>query len=446
MENNRKQIFLNFLLISAFFLASVIAVIAFPNQKNFYGSASAEVYGSEPALFFSPSSFNVRPGDEFTVEINLITAGKLIGGAAIQVLFDSNAFQVKELIPGKSIIQTPPMLPAILRQEIDNQVGKVYLDAAVNYNNPEYYSGRGIFAKIRFAVKNSASPGSKIISLLFNPNQPQLVGDTDIIGNGDLLGKDILKQTGPLTVVVAALPTPTLPPPTPTPPAVTCLNRGGTCCLGGYGGCTGGSDSRLINPWVDPTSGNCNPGGDRTIWCCLKEKCVSPASPVAPTKTPTVNPPKPTATVTPLPQTPTAIPTVSGTSESCLTVCGENIAYDQIDKKGVKSNLPTTLSFTNNRNGRLKEIEVVIGNYGGGWRQAICQIQNFSVEKATELFLNESPLKINFADLSVDKRPLLKAGQTYKLYCKEADQYSSLYWQGDSQGRAAKIVLSSCCQ
>lgn len=74
---------------------------------------------------------------------------------------------------------------------------------------------------------------------------------------------------------VCPSPTPTIHPPislTPAPPfGEGCKKAGGVCCRGDYSVC----QTRLINPWTDPTSGGCNPSKQYPgNWCC--KTCSQP--------------------------------------------------------------------------------------------------------------------------------------------------------------------------
>lgn len=74
--------------------------------------------------------------------------------------------------------------------------------------------------------------------------------------------------------------------PTPTvTQSLVCQQKGGVCCPGSYGVC----GKRLIDPWVDKSSGGCNSSGEYPgIWCCqnCKKPISSPSLILTPTPTP----------------------------------------------------------------------------------------------------------------------------------------------------------------
>jgi len=167
--------------------------------------------GGNPSFSFSPATLNVNPGQEFLVEIKINTPGQQTSGGSIQVVYNKDIFEAKEITP-------PLMLPTVLRKKIDNQVGKLFLDAGVEVGNPQYFAGEGVFGKIKFKVKPEANAGNKTIAFfLNNPGNPAALGDCDIIGTADKVGQDLLAEVNNLNVTIISPITPTSTPVPTTP-------------------------------------------------------------------------------------------------------------------------------------------------------------------------------------------------------------------------------------
>lgn len=308
---NHTHFTFRFLWIIMLLLLPLQLVSAVISQKVLY---QGRAVGAEPSFKFSPSSLTVNPSDTFTVDVEMASGGQTIGGAAIQISFDSQSFQVLRVTPGNQINQSPAMLANILKNEFDNQRGLIKLDAGVAFTNPQYYSGEGIFARIQFKALDDASLGNHTIAFFWHPDNPQALGDCDLIAVGENLGQDILQAVTPLTVNIIALPTPTLP------PATGCSQRGGICCLPQYG--THACLERKISPYSDPTSGGCDPGNTQPwatkAWCCgaCHPNAViqpGPAVTATPTSPPIQLSPTPTTAAIPSPG-PTSPPVASPTS------------------------------------------------------------------------------------------------------------------------------------
>jgi len=274
-------------------------------QKKATGSAV-------PSFYFNPSTATLSPGQEFLTTIYIDTAGQLTSAAAVQISYPPADLEITQVNPGKYIDQSPAMFPNILRNLVDSQNGKIFLDAGVDLLDPAYYTRTGIFCQIKFRVKPLATGGQKKIAFyLANPSDPTIPGDTDIIGADDKTGNDktgidILKEVGNLTLtIINAVPTPTNVP--------NCMGVGRNCtsspCCASDG---------TVCTFVE-----------KNYWTCQKSSTVPTAKPivsptltvrptVTPTKTPTPTlrptntpPSRPTTTATPLAPTQTPKPTAT---------------------------------------------------------------------------------------------------------------------------------------
>lgn len=78
---------------------------------------------TETLLAIVPSELTVRPGERFTVEVQVRTV-QAVDGAAAYLNFDPTALQVASVIPGDA-------LPEILQNEVDNASGRLDFSAAV---------------------------------------------------------------------------------------------------------------------------------------------------------------------------------------------------------------------------------------------------------------------------------------------------------------------------
>jgi len=180
------------LLLPLVFFQAITEKKVTPTKKAAEGNAS---------FSFNPNTMTVNPGQEFEVEVKIDTAGQLVGGALVKIDFNPNTFTALEITPGNEISQVPPMFPVVLRKLIDNSMGRIYLDAGVEVENPQYYLGQGTFGKIRFLVKDQTVTDSKTISFfLTEASNPQALDDCDIIGAQDKVGQDLLSQVSNLNI------------------------------------------------------------------------------------------------------------------------------------------------------------------------------------------------------------------------------------------------------
>jgi len=337
-------------------LVPLLVVSELINRKIIFKQKAT---GGNPSFSFNPPTLTINPDQEFLVEVKINTAGQQTSGASVQIVYDQNIFEALEIIPGVDITQTPPMFPTVLRNKIDNPNGKVYLDAGVRVPDPQYYSGEGIFGKIKFKVANQVQIGNQPISFfLTNPTSPNTLGDCDLVGSGDQADQDLLAQVNNLTVTISSSnsPTPTNTPPadeptaTPTLPNPTpgaCFSEcnsdddcdGGNKCLTFQGtkrcllekcpaevdcGCNSCWEF-CTNDWECPIDLKClaYESGSRR---CVKEGCPGTQDcSCTPTATATP-PPIPTNTLTPNQPTDTPLPSV--TSQPTLGYDSPNLIAD----------------------------------------------------------------------------------------------------------------------
>lgn len=260
--------FLLFLLLILFLVRGIIGQAVQLRQK-------ATGPGLTPAFYLNPSSLNVIPGQEFQVEVKTNTGGQLISVAAFQISYNSQVLQLTQIAPGS-------LFPNILRNQINNNIGKASFDAGVALTNPTYYSGDGVLAQLRFKV-NSQSPasGQSVAFLLPNPANPKTLGDCDLIGSGTNTGLDLLASVSNLVVKVNLPPTspsptltpsPPVPTNTPTPTTIYCQQVGGVCCPGPVH--TSHCENRKFWPGspYNATQGGCHPSGilPFSYFCCAK--------------------------------------------------------------------------------------------------------------------------------------------------------------------------------
>lgn len=168
-----------------------------------------------------------------------------------------------------------------------------------------------------------------------------------------------------------------------------------------------------------------------------------------------------TASPTPIPTStarPTLAPTTPPASSDCSSSCGSDIYLfnnaTSANHVGLTNQYSYFILFIPASDVRLKEEEVLIGQWGNAGRSATCKVTDVNnviigAEKSTGNFSNVLAWrKISFEGLSFSQRPLFRAGQTYKLFCRGQDSWDSIYWKGGSQNsdpRAAKILASPCC-
>ena len=91
------------------------------------------------------------------------------------------------------------------------------------------------------------------------------------------------------------------------------------------------------------------------------------------------------------------------------------------------------VSFVPTYSGWVNWVQVKAGNWGSAWRNITCKVTdgggqlNVSLEKSSEMFRSDSGAQ--WRNLDFRANPFfLKAGNTYRLYCKGPDSWGSLYW------------------
>jgi len=265
-----------------------------------------------PDFYFNPSTLTVAPGQQFQVQVKINAGGQPLSVAAFQINYNSQALQLTQITSGT-------IFPTVLRNQINNTIGKAFFDAGVALTNPVYFSGDDVFVQLNFQVNALATTSTQSIAFLLpDPNNPRSLGDCDLIGSGTNTGVDLLASVGNLTVTINAPSTsltPTRPPATATPiPLSDCQKKNGVCCSGGAGNCV----KRLIYFWLNnqiTTSGGCNPNKVIDGAACCKScryPTPTPTRVLGPTNTPAA------PTTTPI-TSPT--PTRAATPTSSLTYC-----------------------------------------------------------------------------------------------------------------------------
>jgi len=114
----------------------------------------------EVAVYIDTESIEVKPGEEFTIEVKVDPGSYGISGGEINVGFNSTAFEVTEVSPGDLLGPSP--LEG--KKDIDNNEGTVsYAIARIGPTTPP--TPLGAFAQIRFKVREDAQAGTYEIKL-----------------------------------------------------------------------------------------------------------------------------------------------------------------------------------------------------------------------------------------------------------------------------------------
>jgi len=257
------------------------------------------------SLTLSTDSISLNQGNIFLVKINLNTHSATTSGISVIVNYDPKVIEVINLSPPLENTTLTYAYPQVLENKIDTTAGKINFAAGVRLPDPNYFAGQGLVAEIQAKVKDNAPVGQTFFTFdLADPANPRKIGDCDVISAAN--NEDILNQVNNLTlnIQVSSLtpipsftpsptlflsvtpsptstlfptstpqltPSPTLtstptskPTVTPTPLAAGCKAKGGICCRGFAPNC----QTKLIDPYVDTSSGGCSVAKTTDYLCC----------------------------------------------------------------------------------------------------------------------------------------------------------------------------------
>lgn len=164
-------------------LRSILSLVAL-HTLLILGSHPA--YAAEPSLSFSPASIETAIGEPFTVDIILDTAGYIAHGTGAKMSFDPHVLEVVS-------IQTGTIFGDYPTASMDNVAGRVIISGIVS-SRTQYFRGKDVFASVTF---QGTSPGSTVVSFLYEPGSTTDSNIAVTYGTGDILAK-----VGTLTVTV----------------------------------------------------------------------------------------------------------------------------------------------------------------------------------------------------------------------------------------------------
>lgn len=123
----------------------------------------------------------------------------------------------------------------------------------------------------------------------------------------------------------------------------------------------------------------------------------------------------------------------------------------------VKRNPPRRLTRDEGRNQEvnrslkqfLDKIEILAGNYGGAARRLTCKVTDSEGQKDLSPEINSGEFRSDSGDdwreISFFEPLRLEEDSSYRLYCKGADSWNSLYWLSDpDEGKTYRLYL--CAQ
>jgi hypothetical protein len=138
------------------------------------------VFAASVYMAFGNASATVSVGEEFSVPINISTAGQETFGSDAVISYDPKYLKAVSIKPGNYYPNYPDNL-----MNIDNNIGRVKISGTVGAFQTQK-NGEGLFGRIFFqAIKN----GQTTVGFVWQPNQ---TNDSNIVPmSGEM---DILKE------------------------------------------------------------------------------------------------------------------------------------------------------------------------------------------------------------------------------------------------------------
>ncbi len=124
---------------------------------TFLGSSFFVLGEENAAVYFSPSSKNVKPGSDFKIKIEIDPKGKGISSGEINLEFDSKALHIIDLEPGDILGQNP----IVGIKQIDNINGKAKY-ALARTGKTSSPTLLGVFTIIKFEVLKTVQIGQTL--------------------------------------------------------------------------------------------------------------------------------------------------------------------------------------------------------------------------------------------------------------------------------------------
>lgn len=150
---------------------------------------------STPTLSLSPQSASVNTSCQFSVNINIDTAGQASDGSDAILFYDPTRLQVVSISQGTAFPTSPNNI-------FDNQKGQLTVNGLISPGQP--FNGAGLLAKVNFKVVDGAPLGLTQVTFDFDPNNKTKTSDSNIVKSGQAV--DILDNVinGSYTIVTGS--------------------------------------------------------------------------------------------------------------------------------------------------------------------------------------------------------------------------------------------------
>lgn len=129
---------------------------------------------AEAASFtLSPATGTYNSGCNFSVKINLDSAGAKVDSAEAVLLFDNG-----KITPASAAVSQGTLFPTYV-PVTTTSAGKVVISGISNPGNP--FTGSGLFATVNFTVRPGTAAGPFTIKFDFDPNDRAKTTDSNIV-------------------------------------------------------------------------------------------------------------------------------------------------------------------------------------------------------------------------------------------------------------------------
>jgi hypothetical protein len=132
-------------------------------------------------LSLVPSKGSFNRGCDFSLKVNIDTQGADTDGSDVILLYNPGKFSATSIDNGSLYADFPG-------NNIDNNSGKVSIYALAPTNKG--FSGKGVLATVNFTVTATASAGPATVNFDFDPKNPTITTDSNVIQRSSL--QDVL--------------------------------------------------------------------------------------------------------------------------------------------------------------------------------------------------------------------------------------------------------------
>lgn len=140
-------------------------------------------FADGPTLALSPATGTFNKGCNFTLTINVDTAGVQTDGTDVILFYDPTRLTANQINNGTIYSEYPG-------NSIDPQAGKITISGLASVSSP--FTGSGVLATVDFSVLPNAPSGLTQAKFNFDPLNKGLTTDSNIVQRGTVT--DVLNQ------------------------------------------------------------------------------------------------------------------------------------------------------------------------------------------------------------------------------------------------------------